>query len=91
MSFVDQARLVARVLPYIRRRQDFALKVGTVINLFFRGLPRFSVHIDLGFLPVNPYEEALESIYQQLNTVAEDIRADEGSGTRIIAPGQAST
>lgn len=54
VTSIDQARLVARVLPYIRRRQDFALNGGTAINLFIRALPRLSVDIDLVFLPINP-------------------------------------
>ena len=38
--FQRQATLVVRVLPFVARREDFALKGGTAINLFLRDLPR---------------------------------------------------
>ena len=37
--FHRQAELVVRVLPYIARRDEFALKGGAAINLFLRNLP----------------------------------------------------
>ncbi|MDE0126392.1 MAG: nucleotidyl transferase AbiEii/AbiGii toxin family protein [Bryobacterales bacterium] len=49
------------MLPYICRQTDFALKGGTAINLFFRHLPRYSVDIDLIFLPIRSCCEDLES------------------------------
>ena len=45
--FYRQALLVVRVLPYVARREEFALKGGTAINLFLRDLPRLSVDNDL--------------------------------------------
>ena len=38
--FYRQAVLIVRVLPYVARREEFALKGGTAINLFLRDLPR---------------------------------------------------
>ena len=38
--FHRQAALVVRVLPHVARREEFALKGGTAINLFLRDLPR---------------------------------------------------
>jgi hypothetical protein len=40
----------------------FRLKDGTVINLFVRDLPRFSVDIDLTYLSFDAREEALRNI-----------------------------
>ena len=45
--FYRQAALVVQVLPHVARREEFALKGGTAINLFLRDLPRLSVDIDL--------------------------------------------
>ena len=48
--FYRQAALVVRVLPHVARREEFALKGGTAINLFLRDLPR------------TPREKALQAI-----------------------------
>ncbi|MDE0627817.1 MAG: nucleotidyl transferase AbiEii/AbiGii toxin family protein [Bryobacterales bacterium] len=90
MSFIDQAHLAARVLPYIRRQPDFALKGGTAINLFFRDLPRYSVDIDLIFLPIGSYSEDLESMRNGLEWIANEIRKEKPSNSQIVAPGRAS-
>ena len=44
--FHRQAELMVRVLSYVARRDEFALKGGTAINLFLRDLLRLSVDID---------------------------------------------
>ena len=73
--FYRQASLVVRVLPYVARREEFALKGGTAINLFLRDLPRLSVDIDLTYLPLTPRDEALPAIRQGLDAVGTDLRA----------------
>ena len=44
--YLDQARLLIEVLPYVAQQEVFALKGGTAINLFHRDLPLLSVDID---------------------------------------------
>lgn len=90
MSFIDQAHLVARVLPYVCRQPNFALKGGTAINLFFRDLPRYSVDIDLIFLPIRSYREDLESMRDGLESIANEIRYESPSKSQIVALGRAS-
>ena len=55
--FHRQAELVVRVLPHVARRDEFALKGGTAINLFLRHLPRLSVDVDLAYLPRSPRQQ----------------------------------
>ena len=50
--YVDQVRLLVDILPAVSAEDDFALKGGTAINLFYRDLPRLSVDVDLTFLPI---------------------------------------
>ena len=45
--YFSQLHLVLKILPSIAKEGTFALKGGTAINLFERGLPRLSVDIDL--------------------------------------------
>jgi len=50
-----QVQLLVQTRPSIMEEgASFALKGGTVINLFHRDLPRFSVDIDLVYLPIEP-------------------------------------
>jgi hypothetical protein len=46
-TYYDQVDLLLTVLPSLAEIDDFALKGGTAINLFFRDMPRLSVDIDL--------------------------------------------
>ena len=85
--FYRKASLVVRVLPYVARREEFALKGGTAINLFLRDLPRLSVDIDLTYLPLTPREEALSAIRQGLDAVGTDLRATiPGIGVQATDP-----
>ncbi len=64
--FVEQARLMLRVMPQVAKEDCFALKGGTAINFFLRDMPRLSVDIDLTYLPIEPREESLRGISQAL-------------------------
>ncbi|MCY4498930.1 MAG: nucleotidyl transferase AbiEii/AbiGii toxin family protein [Rhodospirillaceae bacterium] len=85
--FYRQAALVVRALPHVARREEFALKGGTAINLFLRDLPRLSIDIDLAYLPRMPREEALAAIRRGLDAVAADLKsAIPGIGVQATDP-----
>ena len=71
--FFKQAKLLVAILPHIEKEKEFALKGGTAINYFYRNLPRFSVDIDLAFLPLKSRKETLQDISAALNRIIEDI------------------
>lgn len=56
--YFKQVQLLIRVLPLIAKESCFALKGGTVINLFYRDMPRLSVDIDLHYAPMDDREKA---------------------------------
>lgn len=68
-QYVDQVRLLLRVLPDIAAEDVFALKGGTAINLFYREMPRLSVDIDLAYLPVRGREKSLRDIDETLDRI----------------------
>ena len=72
--FHRQAALVVRALPFVARREEFALKGGTAINLFLRNLPRFSVDIDLTYLPLGSRAESLRAARNGLLRIAEEVK-----------------
>jgi predicted nucleotidyltransferase component of viral defense system len=69
--YYDQLRLLVQLLSFVAREECFALKGGTAINLFYRDLPRFSVDIDLTYLPGESFDEAREEISRALKRIAE--------------------
>jgi len=68
-----QVELLLRVLPYVAKEKDFALKGGTAINLFVRDLPRLSVDIDLTYLPFEDRATALKGISDGLGRMKENL------------------
>ena len=68
-----QVDLLLSVLPLLGQEKVFAIKGGTAINLFLRGLPRLSVDIDLTYLPLQPREKTLSGIDSALNHLASQI------------------
>lgn len=60
--YYAQVALLVRVLPVVAAQPCFALKGGTAINLFIRDMPRLSVDIDLAFVPMGDWANALAEI-----------------------------
>jgi predicted nucleotidyltransferase component of viral defense system len=92
-QYEAQVELLVRVLPEVAEEEDFALKGGTAINLFIRNLPRFSVDIDLVYLPIADRNTSLAAVRSGLGRTADRIRkrvkadVDENvskDGTRIV-------
>ena len=52
--YLDTARLLTQVAPFVFTDGTFALKGGTAINLFVRDMPRLSVDLDLVFTDHQP-------------------------------------
>lgn len=72
--YLDQVRLILRVLPHVLAERRFALKGGTAINLFVRDMPRMSIDVDLTWLPLQPRDMALENMGFALSGIADAIR-----------------
>ncbi len=84
-----QMRLVMQVLPFIAREHCFALKGGTAINLFYRDLPRYSVDIDLTYLPGETYAEARRGMDAALRRIARDLSSGSPSYEVTFGRGEA--
>jgi len=69
-----QAALLISVLPFVAEETSFALKGGTAINLFVRNMPRFSVDIDLTYLPLADRKTSLAEIDAAMTRIAERIQ-----------------
>jgi len=73
--YLDTARLLTQVAPFVFLDGTFALKGGTAINLFIREMPRLSVDLDLVFLDHRlPRDDALACINDALRQSAEQLK-----------------
>lgn len=84
-TYHAQVALLLRILPEVAKEKAFALKGGTAINLFVRDMPRFSVDIDLTYVPLNDRATALHEISEALHRLK--ARLDQtlpGISTRVV-------
>lgn len=81
-----QVELLLRVLPYVAKEKDFALKGGTAINLFVRDLPRLSVDIDLTYLPFDDRAAALKGISDGLGRIKANLLSSIPSIQVMLLP-----
>ena len=90
--YVDQVRLLIDILPAVAAEEDFALKGGTGINLFYRDLPRLSVDVDLTFLPIKARAQSLTGIDDAMDRIAEAGSKVRGvTSSRIAGDGSGAT
>ncbi len=90
--YIDQVRLLVDILPAVAAEEDFALKGGTAINLFYRDLPRLSVDVDLTFLPIRERAQSLmdiDSVMDRIASAGSNMR--DVTATRIAGGGGGAT
>ena len=73
LKYRAQVDLLLQTIPYVAKETIFALKGGTAINLFERGMPRLSIDIDLTYLPIDDRETALKNISDGLARIKIDL------------------
>lgn len=72
-NYKRQVALLIRIMPSVYKITDFAVHGGTAINLFYRNMPRYSVDIDLTYIPVAGRAESLTAINKHLLELKEMI------------------
>ena len=68
-----QVALLIRSMPSVYKIKEFAVHGGTAINLFHRNLLRYSVDIDVTYIPIENRQQSLASINQKLLEVKKNI------------------
>ena len=63
--------MLLRLIPIVMEEEVFAIHGGTAINLFLKDLPRYSVDIDLTYIPLADRQTSLDDINMHLNVIAE--------------------
>ena len=65
-----KVELLLRILPIISEYECFAVHGGTAINLFLKNLPRYSVDIDLTYVPIEGREQSISNINAALSAIS---------------------
>ena len=73
-EYAERVEVLLRLLPFVMDEKVFAVHGGSAINLFVRDLPRYSVDIDLTYIPLEGREESLEHINAHLMNIAAKAR-----------------
>lgn len=68
-----QVALLIRVMPLVFKIKDFAVHGGTAINLFHRNLPRYSVDIDITYIPIKDWDASIKVINSHLSALKASI------------------
>lgn len=71
--YKNQVALLIRIMPLVYQIKDFAVHGGTAINLFYKNMPRYSVDIDLTYIPIVGREASLKNINELLSKLKENI------------------
>ena len=82
-EYAEKVEILLRVLPIVMDEKVFAVHGGSAINLFVRDLPRYSVDIDLTYMPLQEREESLNDI----NTLTQKpytLSASIGSVIKVV-------
>ena len=73
-GYRKQSALLLETLRIAATKEVFALKGGTAINFFFHDCPRFSVDIDLCYLPMSEREQAFQDIRQKMEAIKSELK-----------------
>lgn len=69
--YAQKVELLLRLMPIVMEEGVFAVHGGTAINLFLKDLPRYSVDIDLTYIPLSNRTESLADINLHLQSICE--------------------
>jgi len=82
-TYKKQVALLIRIMPLVYKISDFAVHGGTSINLFVKNMPRYSIDVDLTYLPLKNREESLKEINNHLIALKQQIEKTI-PGIRVI-------
>ena len=72
----NKVELLIRLLPFIMDEKVFAVHGGSAINLFVKDMPRYSVDIDLTYIPLADREDSIADINAHLKSIADNAKSN---------------
>ena len=73
-EYKERVKLLLELLPKVVEIDGFAIHGGTAINLFVLDLPRYSVDIDLTYIPIQSREETFLKLRKNLTILKQNIK-----------------
>lgn len=70
----QKVELLLRIIPIVAGEKCFAIHGGTAINLFVKNLPRYSVDIDLTYIPLEDRDTSISNINNRLLAISDKIK-----------------
>ncbi len=70
--YAQKVELLLRLMPIVMDEGVFAVHGGTAINLFLKNLPRYSVDIDLTYIPLTDRTDSLANINLHLQSICDN-------------------
>ena len=67
--YARKVELLLRLIPIIMEEEVFAMHGGSAINLFLRDLPRYSVDVDLTYIPLSDRKSSIEDTNAHLLSI----------------------
>ncbi len=72
-KYRKQVALLLRIMPSVYRIREFAVHGGTAINLFYKNMPRYSVDIDITYIPIQDRQTSIKAINARLDELKKNI------------------
>lgn len=72
----EKVKLLLQLMPFVMQEQVFAVHGGSAINLFVKNMPRYSVDIDLTYIPLADREESIADINAHLKSIADNAKSN---------------
>lgn len=69
-EYAKKVEILLRMIPLVTEERVFAVHGGSAINLFVRNLPRYSVDIDLTYIPLEDRTSSIAHINEHLSAIA---------------------
>jgi len=73
-AYKKRVELLLRIMPVVADEDVFAVHGGSAINLFLLDMPRYSVDIDLTYVPLEDRQTSLEGINAALSRISQRLR-----------------
>ncbi len=73
-EYARKVEILLRMIPLVTEEGVFAVHGGSAINLFVRNLPRYSVDIDLTYIPLEDRTSSLAHIGEHLSSIARNAK-----------------
>lgn len=71
MVFAQKVELLLRLIPIVMDEGVFAIHGGTAINLFLKDCPRYSIDLDLTYIPLSDRQRSIEDINKRLKFIGD--------------------